>query len=83
MVVPTQPVPEFGFQIGNVVPTLRYGLLIVGELKLDDYTMLAPKKIFASGKIEFPHPHKMFVIERGDSVPVPQKSIRQWSSVLA
>ena len=74
MVVPTQPVPEFGFQFGDVVPTLRYGLMNVGKLKLDDHNMLAPEKIFASGKIEFPHPHKAFVIERGDPVPVPQKT---------
>ena len=52
MVVPTQPVPEFGFQFGDVVPALRYGLMIVGKLKLNDHTMLAPEKIFASGKIE-------------------------------
>ena len=74
MVVPTQPVPEFGFQLGDVVPTLRYGLMIVGKLKLNDYTMLVPEKILASGKKEFPHPHKAFVIERGDPVPVPQKT---------
>ena len=46
----------------------------VGKLKLDDHNMLAPEKIFASGKIEFPHPHEAFVIERGDPVPVPQKT---------
>ena len=74
MVVPTQPVPEFGFQIGNVVPTLRYGLMIVGKLKLDDHTMLAPEKIFVSAKTEFPHPHKVSVIGRVDPVPVPQKT---------
>ena len=71
MVVPTQPVPEFGFQISDVVPTLRYGLMIVGKLKLNNHTMLTPEKIFASGKIEFLHPYKAFVIERGDPVPVP------------
>ena len=75
MVVPTQPVPEFGFQFGDVVPTLRYGLMIVGKLKLNDYTMLAPEKIFASGKIEFPHPHKAFVMERG--VPAAGSALRQ------
>ncbi len=74
MVVPTQPVPEFGFQFGDVVPTFRYDLMIVGKLRLNDHTMLATEKIFASGKIEFPHPHKAFVIERADSVPVPQKT---------
>ena len=83
MVVPTQPVPEFGFQFGDVVPTLRYGLMIVGKVKLHDNTMLAPEKIFVSGKIEFPHPHKAFVIERGDPVPFLRKRIRQWSSVSA
>ena len=74
MVVPTQPVPELVFQFGDVVPAFWYGLMIVGKLNLDDHTMLAPEKIFASGKIEFSHPHKAFVIERGDPVPVPQKT---------
>ena len=74
MVVPTKPVLEFGFQIGDVVPTLRNGLIIVGKLKPKEHTMLAPEKIFAFGKIEFPHLHKAFVIERGDPVPVPQKT---------
>ena len=72
MVVPTQPVPEFGFQFGDVVLALRYGLMIVG--KLNDHTMLELEKIFASGKIEFLHPHKAFVIEHGDPVPFPQKT---------
>ena len=83
MVVPTQPIPEFGFQFGDVVLTLRYNLMIVEKLKLVDHTMLAKEKIFASGKIEFPYPHKAFVIERGDPVPVPRQRIRQWSSVSA
>ena len=48
--------------------------MIVGKPKLEAHTTLAPEKIFASGKIEFPHPHKAFVIERGDPVPVPQKT---------
>ena len=74
MVVPTQLVPEFGFQFGDVDPTLLYGLLIVGKLKLNNHTMLAPEKIFASGKIEFPTPHKAFVMKRGDPVPVAQKT---------
>ena len=48
--------------------------MIVGKPKLDDPTMLAAEKIFASGNIEFPHPHNGFVLERGDPVPVPQKT---------
>ena len=60
--------------------------MIVGKLKLNDHTMLAPEKILASGKIEFPHPRKAFVIERGDPVPVPQKThppVEQWLGVVA
>ena len=74
MVVLTQPVPELVFQFGDIVPAFWYGLMIVGKLNLDDHTMLAPEKIFASGKVEFPHPHKTFDIERGDPVPVQQKT---------
>ena len=74
MVVLTQPVPEFGFQFGDLVPALRYGLMIFGKLKLDDHTMMAPEKIFVSGKIEFPYLHKAFVMERDDPVPFPQKT---------
>ena len=74
MVVPTQPVPEFGFQFGDVFPALLYDLMIVGKRKLYDHTMLAPEKIFASAKTEFPHPHKRFAIGRIDPVPVPQKT---------
>ena len=48
--------------------------MIVGNLKLHDHTMLVSEKIFASGKIEFSHPHKVFVIERGDPVTVPQET---------
>ena len=50
MVVPTQPVPEFGSEIGDVVLALRYGLMIVGKLELDDHTMLALEKIFAPAR---------------------------------
>ena len=74
MVVPTQPVLEFGFQFGDVFPALWYDLMIVGKRKLCDHTMMAPKKIFASAKTEFPHPHKRSVIGRVDLVPVPQKT---------
>ena len=74
MVVPTQLVPEFDFQFGDLFLALRYDLMIVEKRKLYDHTMLAPEKIFASGKVEFPHPHKTFVIERGDPVPVQQKT---------
>ena len=48
--------------------------------------MLASEKIFASGKIEFLHPYKAFVKERGDPVPVPQKthpSVEQCLGVVA
>ena len=71
MVVSTQPAPEFGFQFGYLVPTLRYGLMIAGKLRMDDHTMLASEKIFPSGKIDFLHPHKAFVTERGDQVLIP------------
>ena len=74
MVVLTQPVPEFGFQFVDLVQALRYGLMIVGNLRLHDHTMLASEKIFVSGKIKFPHLHKAFVKERGASVPVPQET---------
>ena len=45
--------------------------MIVGKLKPHDHTMPALKKIFASDRIEFPHPREAFVIERGDLFPVP------------
>ena len=76
MVVPTQPVPEFDFQFNDVFPALRYDLMIVGKRKLYDHNMLAPEKIFASAKTEFPHLQKGSVIGRVDPVPVPQKRTR-------
>mgnify|MGYP002878710000 CR=1 FL=1 len=40
MVVPTQPVPEFGFQFGDVVLTFRYDLTIVGHASTDGSSQL-------------------------------------------
>ena len=61
------------FHCDDIAPAVRHGLMIVRKLKLHDHTMLTPEKIFASGKIEFPHPYKTAVIQSGHPVPVREK----------
>ena len=71
------------FHCDDIAPAVRHGLMIVRKLKLHDHTMLTPEKIFASGKIEFPHPYKLLSYKAAIRSRCARNRIRQWCSVSA